>query len=128
MKSSALGGKLHQPDHGEGKAWSRRTHPGRHTFNKHDQRIVQIDKYRIEVIPSRYMLVTTHLDVPGVVGNLGVILGQENINIAGMQLGRQSIGGEAVMVLQIDSPVPEETLTKVRNLEGMFSVKFVQLQ
>lgn len=97
-------------------------------FNKHDQRIVQIDKYRIEVIPSRYMLVTTHLDVPGVVGNLGVILGQENINIAGMQLGRQSIGGEAVMVLQIDSPVPEETLTKVRNLEGMFSVKFVQLQ
>lgn len=96
-------------------------------FNNNDMRIVQIDKYRIEVIPSRFMLVTNHMDVPGVVGNCGVILGEENINIAGMQVGRQSIGGEAVMVLQVDSTVPESTIAKVQNLEGMFSVKFVQL-
>ncbi|MCR3922122.1 MAG: phosphoglycerate dehydrogenase [Firmicutes bacterium] len=96
-------------------------------FNNNDIRIVQIDQYRIEVIPSRYMLVTNHMDVPGVVGKCGVILGEENINIAGMQVGRQSIGGEAVMVLQVDSPVADKTLDKLLSLEGMFSIKFVQL-
>ncbi|NLZ92469.1 MAG: phosphoglycerate dehydrogenase [Firmicutes bacterium] len=96
-------------------------------FNQQDIRIVQIDQYHLEVIPSQYMLVTNHIDMPGVIGRVGVVLGSENINIAGMQVGRKSIGGEAVMALQVDSPVPEDTLEKLRSLEGMYSVKFVQL-
>ncbi|NLZ38260.1 MAG: phosphoglycerate dehydrogenase [Firmicutes bacterium] len=96
-------------------------------FNKQDVRIVQIDQFHLEVIPSQYMLVTNHIDMPGVIGRVGAVLGSENINIAGMQVGRKSIGGEAVMALQVDSPVSEETLEKLRALEGMFSVKFVKL-
>lgn len=96
-------------------------------FNKNDIRIVQIGKYRIEVVPSRYMLVTTYIDMPGVIGRFGITLGENNINIAGMQVGRQSIGGEAVMVLQVDSPVPEEVLNKLLTLDALLSIRFVKL-
>lgn len=96
-------------------------------FNKDDIRIVQIGKYRIEVVPSRYMLVTTYNDMPGVIGRYGITLGESNINIAGMQVGRQSLGGEAVMVLQVDSPVPEDVLTKLQDLDAILSIRFVKL-
>ncbi|MBS3886392.1 MAG: phosphoglycerate dehydrogenase [Firmicutes bacterium] len=96
-------------------------------FNRDDIRIVQIGKYRIEVIPSRYMLVTTYMDMPGVIGRFGITLGNHNINIAGMQVGRQSIGGEAVMVLQVDSPVSEEIIAKLQELDAIMSIRFVRL-
>jgi D-3-phosphoglycerate dehydrogenase len=96
-------------------------------FNKDDIRIVQIGKYNIEVVPSRYMLVTTYMDMPGVIGRFGITLGQDNINIAGMQVGRQSLGGEAVMVLQVDSAVPEETVKKLEELDAILSIRFVKL-
>lgn len=96
-------------------------------FNKNDVRIVQIGQYRIEVIPSRYMLVSTYVDMPGVIGRFGTALGERNINIAGMQVGRQSAGGEAVMVLQVDSPVDEETMKVLRKLDAVLSSRFVHL-
>ncbi|MFW0860527.1 MAG: phosphoglycerate dehydrogenase [Dethiobacter sp.] len=96
-------------------------------LNKNDVRIVQIGKYRIEVVPSRYMLVTTYMDMPGVIGRFGITLGNHNINIAGMQVGRQSIGGEAVMVLQVDSPVSEDILAKLQELDAIMSIRFVKL-
>ena len=58
------------------------------------------------------MLMTTHHDRPGVIGELGTLLGEEQINIASMQLGRSSIGGQAIAVLQVDSPV---SATVVKN-------------
>ncbi|HHX74207.1 MAG TPA: phosphoglycerate dehydrogenase [Firmicutes bacterium] len=96
-------------------------------FNKNDIRIVQIGKYRIEVVPSRYMLVTTYNDMPGVIGRFGITLGENDINIAGMQVGRQSVGGEAVMVVQVDSPVPETVLQQLQGLEAILSIRFVKL-
>ncbi|NLN06833.1 MAG: phosphoglycerate dehydrogenase [Firmicutes bacterium] len=109
-----------------------KTSEGIHTvagtlFNKNDIRIVQIGKYRIEVVPSRYMLVATYQDKPGVIGRFGITLGENNINIAGMQVGRQSIGGEAVMVIQVDSAVPEEVLQQLQDLEAIYSIHFVKL-
>jgi D-3-phosphoglycerate dehydrogenase / 2-oxoglutarate reductase len=109
-----------------------KTGDGSHTiagtiFNKNDVRIVQIGQYRIEVVPSRYMLVTTYVDMPGVIGRFGTTLGNSNINIAGMQVGRQSIGGEAVMVLQVDCPVPEEVLEKLQQHEAVLTTRFVKL-
>lgn len=97
-------------------------------FNDKDIRIVQIDKYRIEVVPSRYMLVATYNDMPGVIGRFGIILGDSNINIAGMQVGRQSLGGEAVMVVQVDSPVPEDVLQQLQEIDAILSVRFVKLE
>jgi len=90
-----------------------------------DMRLVRIDDYRIEVIPANYMLVTTHSDQPGVVGKIGTLLGDENVNIASMQLGRQEAGGEAMMVLQVDEEMSAETLNKVIELDVISSACFV---
>jgi D-3-phosphoglycerate dehydrogenase / 2-oxoglutarate reductase len=96
-------------------------------FNGDDIHIVQIGRHMIDVVPSRYMLVTSHYDKPGVVGKVGTILGNEKINIASMQVGRQFIGGQAVMVIQVDDPIPPEVLQKLGELDVLFSSHFVEL-
>ncbi|NLA27296.1 MAG: phosphoglycerate dehydrogenase [Firmicutes bacterium] len=98
------------------------------TLLSHDDiRITQIGDYRIEVVPARCMLITTHHDRPGVVGKVGTLLGGENVNIASMQLGRQSVGGEAMMVLQVDDPISQEVMDKLRKLDVIASARFVEL-
>jgi D-3-phosphoglycerate dehydrogenase len=98
------------------------------TLLSHDDiRITQIGDYRIEVVPARYMLITTHHDRPGVVGKVGTLLGAENVNIASMQLGRQSVGGEAMMVLQVDERIPAEVMQKLKRLDVIASARFVEL-
>ncbi len=96
-------------------------------FNKNDIRIVRIGDYRIDVVPSDYMLVCTYTDKPGVIGRVGTTLGNNDVNIAGMQVGRTSVGGEAVMVLQVDHIVPDDLLETISNLEAVLSASFVKL-
>jgi D-3-phosphoglycerate dehydrogenase / 2-oxoglutarate reductase len=96
-------------------------------FNKNDCRIVQIDQYRIDVVPSEFMLICTYVDKPGVIGRVGTALGNAGINIAGMQVGRKSIGGEAVMVLQVDDIIDDALLERLSLLEGVLGAKFVKL-
>jgi len=97
-------------------------------FGGNDIRIVQIGDYRIEVVPSRYMLVNRYIDKPGVIGRVGTILGNNDINIASMQVGRQKVGGEAVMVLQVDNYVPEGVLSELRKVEHIVSTCFVEME
>lgn len=97
-------------------------------FNRSDLRIVRIGDYRIEVIPSEYMVVSTYIDKPGVIGRVGTFLGENRINIAGMQVGRRSIGGEAVMVLQVDEPIGDGLLKELDQLEGVKSTRFVHIR
>ncbi|MGI5876304.1 MAG: phosphoglycerate dehydrogenase [Dethiobacteria bacterium] len=97
-------------------------------FEGSDIRIIQIGDYRIEVVPSRYMLVCKYIDKPGVIGKAGTILGKNEINIASMQVGRQKIGGEAVMVLQVDNYIPEEVLKELEEVESIISTRFVEIK
>ncbi len=96
-------------------------------LNRDDLRLVQIGDFRIEVVPSRYMLVTTHNDRPGVVGKVGTLLGGEGINIASMQLGRATVGGQAMMILQMDSPVSAEVVGKLQRLNVVDQARFIEL-
>ncbi len=96
-------------------------------FNDQDIRIVQIGDYRIEVVPSRYMLVCNYIDRPGIIGRVATILGSRNINIASMQVGRQSIGGEALMVLQVDDPIPAEVMEQIKETGIVTTIGFVEL-
>ncbi len=95
------------------------------TILNNEMRIVRIDEFQIEIVPALYTLMTTHLDVPGVVGKIGTLLGSEKINIASMQLGRKSIGGKAMMSLQVDNKISPETMQKVRDLGIFESAHFV---
>jgi len=90
-------------------------------------RILFIDGYRVDIRPSGPMLVTQHTDRPGVIGKVGTLLGEAGINIAGMHVGRESEGQGALMVLKLDTPTPEALLEQIRKVDGMETVRLVQL-
>ncbi len=96
-------------------------------FGKGDSRIVQFDDYHMEAVLSKNMLVLQNMDVPGVIGHLGNILGKNNLNIAGFHLGRQEEQGKAIAILNIDSPPTTETLRDLRNTSNILSVHSVTL-
>lgn len=90
-------------------------------------RIVRIDDLPVDVAPEGHMLIFTNIDRPGVVGFIGTILGENNINIAGFQVGRKSAGGEAVSILNVDSPIPANLLKKIEDFPGITHTWLVKL-
>ena len=86
-------------------------------------RIVEIDGYEIDATPIGAMLITQHHDVPGMIGKVGTLLGQQNVNISTMQVSRNAIGGDAIMVLSIDRPADEATIAALRTIPGINSVR-----
>jgi D-3-phosphoglycerate dehydrogenase len=91
-------------------------------------RLVQIDGYRLDMAFTPYMLVCPHVDQPGIIGMVGTTLGKARVNISEMQVARKTKGGDAIMVLGIDSPAPPEALTEIVRLAGVLSVKPVYLE
>ncbi|MGQ9608287.1 MAG: phosphoglycerate dehydrogenase [bacterium] len=97
-------------------------------FGTKEPRIVGIDKYYVDVLPSGCMLLlTTHKDKPGVMGALCTILGEYNINIAAMSLGREVPGKDAIAILNLDSSVPKEAMDKIKALDSIWEAKLVKL-
>ncbi len=92
-------------------------------FSKKDPRIVKIDKCTVEILPEGPMLVMQNNDMPGVIGNIGTTLGNAGINIARMHFGRESVGGRALSVVNIDSPASDAVLEEIRNLPNILLVK-----
>ena len=88
-------------------------------FGDGDLGITSIDEFPISVVPSRYMLFTRHRDMPGIIGNIGSLLGEHNVNIASMQVGRRIVRGEAVMALSIDDPIPSNLLSSIVSIDGI---------
>ena len=73
------------------------------------------------------MLILQNWDKPGLIGSLGMVMGEYNINIAAMSFGREKQGGRALTVLNVDSCVTGEVLEKVKALPHILSAKAVQL-
>ncbi len=96
-------------------------------FRGNDPRVVFIDGYRVDAVTEGHMLIIPHIDRPRIIGAVGTLIGQHDVNIAAMQVGRKVIGGRAVMVLMIDSPVPPETLEAIRRVDGILDVRMVSL-
>jgi D-3-phosphoglycerate dehydrogenase len=61
------------------------------------------------------------------IGKIGTILGDHNINIAHMQVGRKKIGGEAVMGINVDQPIPEKVMEEIRRIPNVRDGKFIVL-
>ncbi len=96
-------------------------------FGRQEPRIVRVDDYRMEAVPTGHMLVFSNQDTPGVIGKIGTILGSNQINIAGMQLGRVALHGMAVAVVNVDSTIPQPILDQIRALPNIFDAKLVEL-
>ncbi len=91
--------------------------------NKQEGKFVEIQGYEIDVKPSQYMLFVQNKDVPGVIGQVGTLIGKEDINVATMQVGRKTKGELALMVLNVDSEVSKESLEKFKQLDNVIEVK-----
>jgi D-3-phosphoglycerate dehydrogenase len=96
-------------------------------YDMHEIRIVQVDDYWMELAPFGHVLYVRHKDQPGLVGSVGTLLGNRNINIAGMQVGRESVRGRAIMCLTIDDDISRETLEALANITGVASVRLLIL-
>lgn len=85
-------------------------------LNGFGARIVQIDKFPVDFAPEGHLVFITHNDKPGIIGNVGTLLGKNEVNIATMQVGRKIVGGDAIMVLTVDKEAPKEVLTELTKL------------
>ncbi len=96
-------------------------------FTKKDARIVKIDEFHVDAIPEGYMIVAHNIDVPGIIGIMGTILGKNNINIATMTFGREKPGGKTLSVLNVDSLVSEKVLNEIRKEKNILDATLIKL-
>lgn len=96
-------------------------------FGNQFLRLVQLGPHRLDAYLDGVLLILTHNDRPGLIGHIGTVLGQFHVNIGQMTVGRQTAGGEAIAVLNLDSPPSEEALAAVRQHVDIQSVRVVQL-
>ena len=88
-------------------------------FGSDNPRLVEIFGIGIEAELSGHMLYIVNEDAPGFIGRLGTLLGQNAINIGTFHLGRREAGGEAVLLLSLDSPLPPPVMAEVRAVPGV---------
>src|SRR5262245_49137892 len=96
-------------------------------FTDRMPRIVNVDGFSLEVIPRGNMIYFSNNDKPGVIGNIGTVLGQSDVNIAGMQLGRDEEGGRALALLLVDNAVPGEVIQRLLKIENILTAKAVKV-
>lgn len=96
-------------------------------FGKKEPRIVRIDKFFLDAVPEGNLLLLQNEDKPGVIGNVGTLLAANSVNIARLHLGRQTVGGQAVSVWSVDTPLSKGLLEKVLKLPHMIAAKVIEL-
>ena len=90
-------------------------------------KITEVNGFDLKITPTEHLAFFRYHDEPGVVGKVGNILGAAGVNIAGMQVARQSQGGHALMVLTIDGALPAATLEDITSAIGAHSGRSVDL-
>jgi D-3-phosphoglycerate dehydrogenase len=94
---------------------------------RHVEKLVEIDGFDIEVLLSDHMAVFRYTDRPGIIGTVGRILGEAQINIAGMQVSRDQKGGHALVAMTVDSAIPSDVLEEIVSAIGAHSARQVDL-
>ncbi|MDR1695659.1 MAG: phosphoglycerate dehydrogenase [Endomicrobium sp.] len=96
-------------------------------FGDKNAKIVKINGLTVDVAPEGGMVLIVNDDKPGVVGKVGVALGDSGINIAGMNVGRKNAGGEALTIIEVDGEVPSATTEKILKIPGIKKAKYIAL-
>ncbi len=91
------------------------------------EKLTEVDGFDVDLVPADHLVFFRYHDRPGVVGQVGVSLGGAEVNIAGAQVSRTSQGGDALMVLTVDSAVPATVLAAIGEAIGAHSVRAVDL-
>ncbi|MDP4161733.1 MAG: phosphoglycerate dehydrogenase [Bacillota bacterium] len=100
---------------------------GATVLNGYGARIVKMNTYRVDVKPERYLLYICHQDVPGMIGKVGSILGDYEINIGTMQVGRTAVGGDAIMVLTLDKKADIGVIKQLGLIKGLKEIENLEL-
>jgi D-3-phosphoglycerate dehydrogenase len=96
-------------------------------FGKDQPRLVEVDGFEVDAIPRGELLVIFDRDRPGLIGEIGRLLGSQGVNIARMTFGRKAAGGEAITVLNLDKPPAEDVLKSVGQVESVYNVRHIHL-
>ncbi|MDQ0161496.1 phosphoglycerate dehydrogenase [Aeribacillus alveayuensis] len=91
------------------------------------ERIIEINGYDIDFYPTGELLYIQHIDKPGVIGRVGNKLGEHQINIATMQVGRKEAGGEAIMMLSLDKPLEQALIDDLLTMDDIVFVRNIHL-
>ena len=97
-------------------------------FGRNHLRLVDVDGVEMDAIPQGHVLFVKNDDTPGVVGHLGTLLGERAINIARMTVGRKPGSGRAVMIIEVDSPVPADVTAAVGAIPGVREARSIGLE
>jgi D-3-phosphoglycerate dehydrogenase len=85
----------------------------------HGPRVVEVDGYAVDAQPQGEYVFLRHIDQPGMIGRIGMCLGEAQINIATMQVGRRQSGGAAIMLLGVDDAVPTAVIERIARVPGV---------
>ncbi len=99
------------------------------TMIQNEAHIVRVNDFWLDIVPTpgSYFLFADHKDRPGMIGAVGKITGDADINISFMHLGRLKPRGQALMVLTLDEPLPEKQQKQILAIPDVYSVKLVGL-
>lgn len=90
--------------------------------------IVEINDFWVDVSPGEgYLLLCENVDRPGMIGRIGTFLGQKDINISFMRVGREKVRGRALMVLGLDDELDAETLAEIARIPNIFSARIAHI-
>ena len=92
-----------------------------------EPRLARLNEYRLDMEPADVMLVTRHRDRPGMIGRIGQTLGEADVNISAMHLGRSAPRADALMVLALDDDVPPSVAESIRRHEGVIDLWTIRL-
>jgi D-3-phosphoglycerate dehydrogenase len=92
------------------------------------QKIIGINGFDLEIPVSQHLAFYTYKDRPGVVGALGQLLGDANVNIAGMQVSRNDHTGEALVAMTVDNAIPSELVAAIEREIGASTVRVADLE
>jgi D-3-phosphoglycerate dehydrogenase len=89
--------------------------------------LIEVDGYEIEISITDHMLLVRNDDVPGVIGRVGTFLGDREVNISNMAVGRSPEGYAAMMGISLDQPLGEDQIEDLMNVEGILAARYVDL-
>jgi len=96
-------------------------------FGRSEIRVVQVNEYSMDIHPTKYMLLYENIDKPGMLAAVGSILAKNQINIAGLSLGRKEIGGKALTLMNLDSKLATQILDEIKFIDGVGKILMIEI-
>ncbi|MGB9664702.1 MAG: phosphoglycerate dehydrogenase [Ignavibacteria bacterium] len=96
-------------------------------FGTNEIRIVRVNDYSMDIHPTKYMLLYENIDKPGMLASVGSILAKNQINIAGLSLGRKEIGGKALTLMNLDSKLVPQILDELKLIDGVGKILVIEI-